>query len=99
MRRQKDEAVEVIRSNPKYFYSFAKRRSKTRPPIGPICAEGELIEEDERMVELLQTHYCEMYSSPFFSAMLDPPLKRGVAQTGKMYWVLWHLIERQWRPH
>ena len=34
-------AIEYIKSNPKYFFSYARKKLKTKNKIGPFDIEGE----------------------------------------------------------
>ena len=34
-------AIENIKSNPKYFFTYARKKLKTRSKIGPFDIEGE----------------------------------------------------------
>ena len=65
-KQEEGRAVEVIKTNSKYFYSYAKRFSRSRCPIGPIRENGQLISDYKHMAELLQQHYSRTYSKPYF---------------------------------
>ena len=36
-------AIEKIKSNPKYFFTYARKKLKTRNKIGPFDIEGEKV--------------------------------------------------------
>ena len=58
-------AVESIKSNPKYFYSYTKSRSKCTSKIGPLLNDNnELTSNNEEMAELLSSQYSSVFSTP-----------------------------------
>ena len=69
-------AVNVIRENSKYFFSYAKTKSKIRVPVGPLEQDGNLVDDPQDMSELLQKQFVKVFSSPRLSeaevqALLD----------------------------
>ena len=64
--RQNEEtkAVSVIKSNPKYFYSFARKFSKVK--------SGEFVSDPQKMADLLQKQFCSVFSNPQSSDIEDP---------------------------
>ena len=70
-RREEDKAVEAIKTNPKYFYSFASRRGKSHNPIGPLTdEEGNHVSEPKEMANILSKQYKSAFSTP----MPNPPI-------------------------
>ena len=60
-------AVECIKTNSKYFYSYVKRFSKVRIGIGPLIdASKTLISAPLKMAELLSQQYSSVFSQPKF---------------------------------
>ena len=58
-------AVEKIKVNPRYFYSFAKRRSKTKSTVAPLKDEsGQLTNDREQKSILLSQQYFKAFSDP-----------------------------------
>ena len=58
-------AVQAIRSNPKYFFSYAKRLSKIRTSVGPLKdPNGSLKHEPQDMANILQGQYSSVFSNP-----------------------------------
>ena len=65
MESKEAQAVETIKSNPKYFYSYAKRSSKNKSSIAPLqTPEGTLTNDAQEKAELLQTQYVGVFSDP-----------------------------------
>ena len=57
-------AIESIKSNSKYFYTYAKSKSEVRVRVGPLKVDGELFGEDLQMANILNDQYKMMFSSP-----------------------------------
>ena len=54
-----------IKKDPKAFYGYAKRFSKTNSDIGPFfCKEGNPITESKEIVEMLRQQYESVFSIP-----------------------------------
>ena len=59
------QAVNSIKKNSKYFYSYARKFSKVTVGIGPLInAAAEVISCPIRMAEMLVEQYCKVFSSP-----------------------------------
>ena len=67
------KAVESVKKNPKYFFSYAKRFSKLKSNVGPLrsVATSRLQHDPKQMAELLQDQYSAVFSQP------DNPQKRS----------------------
>ena len=60
-----NKAVEAIKENPKFFYSYAKKRLKTQSGVGPLMdKQGNATHDPEKMVELLSDQFLSAFSSP-----------------------------------
>ena len=58
-------AVETIKSNPRYFYSYAKRFSKTKSTVSPLRnGEGKITNDPQSKAEILQEQYDKVFSNP-----------------------------------
>ena len=58
-------AVERIRKNPRYFYSFAREKKKMTSNIGPLLnQEGDLTDNPTEMANILQDQYASVFSDP-----------------------------------
>ena len=59
------KAVDTIKKNPKYFYSYAKRFSKTKSTVSPLRDNnGNLVDDATQKAELLQQQYVKVFSDP-----------------------------------
>ena len=60
-----DKAAQTIKSNPRYFYSYAKRFAKCKSRIGPLENDNNhLTSEPLEMGNILQTQYKSAFSNP-----------------------------------
>ena len=71
LEREERRAVETVKNNSKYFFSYAKRRTKLKTSIGPLERNGEMICGSREMAEELQRHYSEVYTVPRFSDVTE----------------------------
>ena len=60
------EATSKIKKNPKYFYSYAKRFSKTKPKVGPLMdpVKNIITDDSYEMANLLQDQYKSVFVTP-----------------------------------
>ena len=62
---QEQRAVQAIKNNPKYFFSYVKKFSKVKPSIGPLLnAANHFATTNDEMGELLRTQYSSVFSNP-----------------------------------
>ena len=62
---EEKKAVESIGVNSKYFYSYAKKKSKVKSKIGPLIdSNGKLTGDSKEMAELLSQQYSKVFSTP-----------------------------------
>ena len=63
--KKEREAVAKIKSNPKFFYSYANKHAKIKNMVGPLVnEEEETVKEDYDMAELLRKQYESTFSKP-----------------------------------
>ena len=63
--RKEKLALKAIKTNPKYFFSYAKQFSSTRSSIGPLLNEiKEYTASSPKMAYLLSTQYSSVFSEP-----------------------------------
>ena len=72
------QAVEKVRSNPKYFYSYAKKFSKQKRNISMLFDENKnMCTDPHQLANLLQKQFNSVFSDPTIinieSASFDPP--------------------------
>lgn len=58
------KAIEAIRRNPKYFYSYTRRKANVRETIGPLEEDGHIVAKPDMICELFQTQFSSVYSTP-----------------------------------
>ena len=62
---EENKALMAIKTNPKYFHSYAQKKLKSRAKIGPLEDQnGELVENPEKMANMLEEQYKSVYSEP-----------------------------------
>jgi len=63
---QEIDATSKIKSNPKYFYSYAKRFSKPKPKVGPLIdpTTNQLTNDNQQMANILQEQYKTVFTDP-----------------------------------
>jgi hypothetical protein len=65
MNQKEMKAVDTIKTNPRYFYSYAKRFSKTKSTVSPLRDEhGVLKIKAADKSEILQSQYVKVFSDP-----------------------------------
>ena len=57
-------AISAIQTNPKYFYTYAKSKSKIKAKIGPLIKNGETIDCPRQIAEILREQYESVFSPP-----------------------------------
>ena len=63
------KAVDSIRKNPKYFYSYAKKFSTLSSRVGPLLDSNNLYTgSSKEMAEILSNQYKSVFSEPLNSA-------------------------------
>ena len=60
---QEKKAIEKIKKNPKVFFSYAKRFSKTNADIGPFFSRKSS-QDPEVIVEMLKEQYDSVFPKP-----------------------------------
>ena len=59
------DAINKIREDPRYFFSWSSRKRKCRTGIGPLLdSSGILQHDDKKMADILQTQFCSVFSDP-----------------------------------
>ena len=61
-----NKAVDAIKENVKYFYSYAKKKSKVKTKVGPLLNQetNTLTVDSIEMADLLANQYDSVFSSP-----------------------------------
>ena len=56
--------------NPKAFFSYIKKKSSNRVSVGPLKnSDEELVTDDKEMADILNRHYCNMFTREDMSGM------------------------------
>ena len=68
------EATSKIASDPKFFYKFAKRFTKTKTNIGPLLTNDNIFPDDPKVIsELLLDQYNSVFSMPLATHTISDP--------------------------
>ena len=79
LEKNERNAVEQIKSNPRYFYSYAKKFRKPRSNIGPLRGENKNLKHDsEEMANVLAGQYKPAFSDP--TAITSERLQKSLFQ-------------------
>ena len=78
LKNQEEQAVTKVKSNPKYFYSYAKKFSKKKCSISMLFDENNNISSNPRdIANLLQKQFLSVFSDPsktnIQSELFEPP--------------------------
>ena len=66
------KAVECVKNNPRYFFSYAKKFSKLRSNIGPHKdGNGTLHHDPKKTAQLLQEQFSSVFSNPENTELKD----------------------------
>ena len=57
-------AIENIKSNPKHFFAYARKKLKTRSKIGPFSINGEIFNTPDDICKKLSEQFSTAFSSP-----------------------------------
>ena len=72
---EEHEATSKIASDPKFFYKFAKRSSKTKTSIGPLITNDNNLSDDPKVIsELLLHQYNSVFSAPLATHIISDPV-------------------------
>ena len=59
------KVIDSIKKNSKYFFTYAKKKSKIRSNIGPLLnCNGELTQRSKEMADILADQYAKVFSKP-----------------------------------
>ena len=66
--------MRAVKDNPRYFFSYAKRFSKSSSTVGPLkSSDGSLTQDPKEMADLLQRQYLSVFSNPKSDDKRVPP--------------------------
>ena len=62
---QEQKPIESIKKNPKYFFTYVKKFTKTKPSIGPLLNHvNQYAVENTEMADILSKQYSSVFSTP-----------------------------------
>ena len=65
LKEEERKAVEAIKTNSKFFYSYARRHNITQTKIGPLqSTDGTLTADNREMTNILSNQYAAAFSTP-----------------------------------
>ena len=71
---QERKAIQAIKRNPKYFFTYVKKLSKVKTAIGPLKdSNGSFISDSKDMANILKEQYSAVFSKPV-GEDIDPEL-------------------------
>ena len=74
--KEERNAIDSIKTNPKSFFSYAKRKQKAKLGIGPLQrADGSYTDDPQEMCEILRCQYESVFSNPKVTSQIDDPDK------------------------
>nr|XP_053638194.1 uncharacterized protein LOC128692903 [Cherax quadricarinatus]XP_053638195.1 uncharacterized protein LOC128692903 [Cherax quadricarinatus]XP_053638196.1 uncharacterized protein LOC128692903 [Cherax quadricarinatus]XP_053638197.1 uncharacterized protein LOC128692903 [Cherax quadricarinatus]XP_053638199.1 uncharacterized protein LOC128692903 [Cherax quadricarinatus]XP_053638200.1 uncharacterized protein LOC128692903 [Cherax quadricarinatus] len=74
-RQEELKPINEIERNSKYFFSYAKNKSKTTSSIGPLLRQdGSYTDDNKEMSEILKLQYDSVFSEPLTSLKIDDPM-------------------------
>lgn len=69
-------AVQSIKENPRFFFSYSKRHAKCKCNIGPLLdLHNKLQQDPKEMADILQHQYTSVFSDPNSNDKKSPKLK------------------------
>ena len=72
---QEKKATESIKNNPKFFYAYAKKHSKSKSKVGPLRDKNNsLIYDADRIANILQDQYTSVFSVPSENDVTHPTI-------------------------
>ena len=72
--RYETQISKNAKSNPKLFYSYLGKKKRNKIHVGPLKRDdGELCDDNKGMSEVLNQHYCNMFTSEDPLLPPDPP--------------------------
>ena len=72
---EEEKAIKAIKKNNKFFYSYAKKESKTKVTIGPFMDNNnKVINDPHTMGDMLKTQYKSVQSKPKSEKIVSDPI-------------------------
>ena len=78
---EENRAVANIKTNSKFFYSYARKRAKTYVPVGPLAdPNGNLVSAPASMAKILSNQYQQAFSTPSANLMYTGPAQGNAVE-------------------
>ena len=75
-------AVQNIKANPRFFYSYSKRHAKCKCNIGPLLdLHNNLQHDPKKMADILQHQYTSVFSDPNSNEKKSPKVENPTSNT------------------
>ena len=71
--QNEEKALSAIKTNPKYFYTYAKKYSTIKSKIGPLIINDEIISEPFEISEVLRKQYDSVFTKPSHDHKIHDP--------------------------
>ncbi|MEL7196428.1 MAG: reverse transcriptase domain-containing protein [Bacteroidota bacterium] len=71
--QEEEKAIENIKENSKYFFTYARKRRNAKRDIGPLKVDGNLLVAPEQICEALSAQYSSAYSPRDPNNIIDDP--------------------------
>ena len=73
---QERKATESIKNNPKFFYAYARKHSKTKSKVGPLRNRNDkLVYDKDSIANILQDQYTLVFSIPTVADVIYPNMR------------------------
>ena len=80
--REEEKAVQAIKSNHKYFFSYARSKSTLRDGLGPLETDGKVVVFDNDKAEVLLEQFTSVFSAHRYTpAEIDQIVVDGSTNT------------------
>ena len=66
-RTKERRAISTIKENSRYFFTYAKSKSKVNVPIGPFEDHGNIISDPKGIGKVLQNQFKSVFSTPVYN--------------------------------
>ena len=81
---EEKKAIEKIKTNPKFFFTYGRKFSKVKTGVGPLLnAAKKLISAPLEMAELLSEQYSSVFSTPVYDNISEYSLFPDVSDTNQ----------------
>ena len=75
LKMEEEKAIKAIKKNNKFFYSYAKKKSKTKVTIGPFMDNNNKVINDPHTIgDMLKTQYKSVQSKPKSEKIVSDPI-------------------------